>query len=395
MEASLYVHVPFCRSRCAYCDFFSTVPGRGADFAPYVSAVANEAEFLARRHGIASWRTVYVGGGTPSVLPPGSVRSLFAGLFRSVRPAVGAEVTFEANPESVSAELLSALSECGVNRLSLGVQSLDDGALRAVSRLATSSDVRRALSLVSSSWRGRVSVDFIAGLPRQPWGAYRRQFAEVAEIPQVDHVSLYALTVEEGTPLERSIRSGATEHSEEMADWRWIAGRGILERLGFSQYEVSNFSRRGGESRHNCAYWRQESYVGAGAGAGGTVYSFGGGEASALRWTDTRDVGGYVEFWGGGDFSGPLPREEEPLCADTLAFEFLMLGFRTAGGVDAREFAARFGRPLSERRNSDGRTFAETFADWEGRGLASRRGDRLSLTRGGILLLNRFLGELL
>lgn len=395
MRASLYVHIPFCRRKCGYCDFFSVACPDGPDD-DYVRSVIKEARVYASFYGISEWGTVYVGGGTPSLLSPSQISDLLSGIKTAAPLSKNAEVTFEMNPDGVSGEFLDSCRKNGVTRLSMGVQALDDEALAAAGRSSSVRAIEEALSLLDRDWKGRLSVDFIAGLPAHSRGSFERQFELLEEHPGIDHVSLYTLTLEEGTPLWREVADGVIGFSSERADSMWLRGRDILERLGFYHYEVSNFSRKGFESRHNIAYWRQENYIGVGAGASGTVYDFA--EKKAWRWTNGTSLPAYIDGVEAAFESrsvSPLVRDVEVLDEGILEFEFLMLGLRCLDGVSSFDYERRFGKPLSERLGE----YDGVFSKWRGMGLADVRempgGDKVySLGRRGILLLNRFLEEL-
>ena len=405
MDISLYIHVPFCRKKCDYCDFFSVAQrdrvGKNNDLSDsYISALLAESSLYADFYGVSRWNTVYVGGGTPSLLSPGQISALLNGI-QSVRPlAPGAEVTLEMNPDDVSREFLSACRASGVNRLSMGIQALDDRALKAVNRGSSVEIIMKALGMIHECWKGRLSVDFIAGLPSHTYSSFSSQFEILKSYPEIDHVSLYTLTVEENTPLWKNIEEGKIRFSPEKADKMWLKGRNILEKLGFSHYEVSNFARPGFEARHNSVYWKQESYIGVGAGASGTVYDFA--EKSALRWTNTLSIPAYCagveKVFSSDKNPASLKRKAETIDEKTLEFEFLMLGFRQLCGVSSADFERRFGTSLAERIGAsepDG-----LFSVWKSRRFAlekkSPAGDMVyALNRRGILLLNRFLEELL
>ena len=416
MDSSLYIHIPFCRQKCDYCDFFSIAEkdrkGKQNDVSDdYVLAVLSEARFYAELYGIESWSSVYLGGGTPGILSGGQLFSLINGALKSVRRSEKCEVTVEVNPENVTEEKIRILEKAGANRISMGIQALDDKALRAVSRKSDVKTVLNALSLLEKFWSGRLSVDFIAGLPGQTCRSFENQFKILDEFKKIDHVSLYTLTVEENTPLWKKIENGEVRFSADKADRMWISGRKILEKKGFFQYEISNFSRPGFESVHNSSYWKQKNYIGSGSGAVGTVYDFG--SKTALRWTNSLSVPAYVDFWENsfsaffkaeskrtesfGLFQKELQkvRKIENLDKKTLEFEFLMTGFRMLKGVSSKEFSCRFGESLEKRLGTeDG-----VFAAWKKRRLAraeKKGGDIVySLSRRGILFLNQFLEELI
>ena len=404
MKASLYIHIPFCKKKCDYCDFFSIGEsdrhGKSCDLSDsYIEALVKEAKIYADYYRISDWETVYAGGGTPSLLSPSQISALFSGIKKAAPLAENAEVTFEMNPDDVREEFLIACGKAGINRLSMGIQALDDRALSSVHRGSSVQIILNALENLKKNWKGRLSVDFIAGLPGHSWKNFENQFEILMQYPNIDHVSLYTLTVEENTPLWKNIEDGKIFFSYEKADRMWLKGRNILEKLGYFQYEVSNFARRGCESRHNSAYWKQKNYAGIGAGASGSFYDFE--KKSAVRWTNSLSIPAYMmgvnETFLGGDISF-LKRNIEHLDEKTLEFEFLMLGFRQLCGVKESDFEKRFGKSLADRIGAD--KCEGLFARWKKSRLAvekkSHDGDRTyALNRRGILLLNRFLEELI
>lgn len=380
--AALYVHIPFCKAKCDYCDFFSVPLPSGGVPDEYVAAVCGD---IARQRGnLRAVETLYLGGGTPSLLSPRQLGRIVAAVRAQCGLAGGAEITLEANPADITGGFLSAAADAGVNRLSVGIQSFSRGALRAAHRTLQNGTTPDALDslfgTLSRYWRGTVSADLIAGLPGETADSFRDGLTRLIGA-RPHHISLYALTLEDGTPLCRAVRSGAVRFSEEEADDMWLAGRDMLEAAGYGQYEVSNFALAGYECRHNQAYWRLDSYAGAGAGAVGTVFFA---DGTGLRHTRPADVAAYIRSAGG------AAGDNERLGLDTALFECLMLGFRTREGVSARAFAERFGVPLAERIGADGGAFMR----WEWEGRMERDGDRYRLTREGLLFLNRFLAEL-
>ena len=399
---SLYVHVPFCRGRCDYCDFFSTDCG-GTVPDEYVQALLEEAAFYVRLYAVSAFRTVYLGGGTPSLLSPAQLTRLLEGLWRlcpaAPRPE---EVTVEMNPESASREKLLAAQDSGATRLSLGVQSLSETALRAVHRRCTAAQAESVLAMVQQLWHGDVNLDAIAGLPGQDEEEFLASLRKICSCkPQ--HVSLYTLTLEEGTPLARRVAAGEAWDGD-AADAQWLSGRTVLESLGLQQYEVSNFARAGHESRHNMVYWTQQDYIGIGAGAAGSVYDFSGAEPG-MRWTNTCSVQDYCRWWNAPGAAGkglrePLsvPRTVEELPLATEEFEFLMMGLRTLSGVSDREYRARFSAvepwkgDLSLRLGLHGGLWEQGIV--RGDCLCRRESDgsvRYAATKQGILFLNSML----
>lgn len=406
-DFSLYIHVPFCRKKCDYCDFFSVGSASGAELVSlktdYVGSVLNEVHFYAHYYTVSAWKTVYIGGGTPSQLSPAQIERLLQGIFSIAPAAPDAEITIEVNPDDVTEALLSACARAGINRISMGVQAFDQKALDSVRRGASAQAAKRALGVLGAHWHGRLSCDLIAGLPNHTYASFEADVRALLSYLNIDHISLYTLTIEDGTPLAKNIECGKVRWSQDKADRMWLRGRTLLERAGFSQYEVSNFAKQGAYSRHNMTYWRLDDYIGCGAGASGSVYGAHGNDGT--RWTNTTDIASYNAFWHerAPHDAQDLPRAVERLDTPTQCFEYLMMGFRTMQGVSSADYCARFGTSLEQRIGAEN----GVFADWKKRGLARKaKKTRLTadgsaytdtyyaLTRRGILLLNRFLEEL-
>lgn len=407
---SLYVHIPFCTSKCDYCDFFSTGIGLCKSVPDdYVDCVVKEVKTYARIFGVQEWNTVYIGGGTPSLLSPVQLNSLFDGIQKSCKGGIscGAEVTVEMNPESLDKELLSAADSCGVNRLSLGIQSLNSAALLSVRRNCTVQKAQQALELVKKCWKNDLSLDAIAGLPEQNSEEFALSLKKMLSY-EPQHFSLYTLTVEEGTPLCKKIDNGMEWNADE-ADSQWLLGRDILFSHGFSQYEVSNFCLAGKESRHNSAYWQQQSYIGAGAGASGTVYC----GSEGLRWNVRKNIRSYTDFCktyraslcDGLSFEqlvkDGVPLETENLDAKTMEFEFLMMGLRTRQGVSAQKYerlysgVSPWNGNLSLRLGEKNGVWRRFYDEGMTNVYSSCGGETFyALNEKGILFLNRLLVEL-
>lgn len=397
----LYVHIPFCLKKCDYCDFFSRVSSSVPDL--YVEALLKELEYRVKRHSVKSFRTIYIGGGTPSLLSPLQIKKLFDGIKFYCKSESPIEVTYEMNPETITEEKLKVLDECGVTRISLGVQSLNDRALKAVGRHCTRNACLLGLSKLKSFWKKDFNLDAIAGLPGQSTQEFLSSLNEIIAF-NPSHISMYTLTVEEGTPLYEKIQQGF-EVDGDLSDVQWLKGKEVLRENGYFEYEVSNFSKKGKESQHNMLYWQQKNYIGIGSGGCGTVYSnadcF-----TGLRWTGTENIEEYVNFWTQAcDFSSELnfPQEAEALDEETLEFEFLMMGLRTLKGVSEREYALRFSHCEPWYGNLSKRLGVEkTKSLWskflsEGKARCysdSKDGRFYALTEEGLLFLNSLLLEL-
>jgi oxygen-independent coproporphyrinogen III oxidase len=364
-----YVHVPFCRTKCLYCDF-NTYAGKERLTGEYVAALNKE---IRRRtgEGAGFLRSVYFGGGTPSLLPLSSVRRLMGALQAGYGVAAGAEVTLEANPGTFGARYLEGLLAAGVNRLSLGVQSLDDETLRRLARTHSAATAIEALHLARRAGLPSVSLDLIYGLPWQTLEGWRDHLRRALD-SDPDHISLYALMVEEGTPLATLVARGSwTVPDDDLVADMYEAALPLLSGAGYEHYEVSNWARPGHASRHNLVYWRNEAYLGFGAGA----HSYAGGRRS---W-NVKPIEGYIqriarrEDVTGGAESLPAPAT----LGETAA---LALRLRQEG-IDFRRFGERFG--IDPRRQ-----WGPALAELRETGLLAQSEERLTLTDAGLLVSN-------
>ncbi|KAM7001820.1 radical S-adenosyl methionine domain-containing protein 1, mitochondrial [Passerculus sandwichensis] len=266
--AALYVHWPYCRKRCSYCNF-NTYVVPAVDEAAVRACLVREAQTLLRLSQVHSVTSVFFGGGTPSLASPGTVAAVLEAVAGAAHLPAGAEVTLEANPSSTSASVLDGFRAAGVNRLSIGVQSLDDAELRMLGREHTVAEARKAVEAARGLFPGRTSIDLLFGLPGQSRDAWAQRLEATLRLCD-DHISLYQLTLERGTALAAQVRAGALPAPPQdlLADMYHTA-RSVLGAAGFRHYEVSNFARKGALSTHNLSYWRAEQYIGVGPGAHG------------------------------------------------------------------------------------------------------------------------------
>lgn len=378
---SLYIHIPFCISKCAYCDFFSRAFTSVSD--DYVQALCNEIDYRLRNG--KSPETIYIGGGTPSLLSKKQLKKIVNHIpFDSVK-----EFTVEVNPDDVTLDLLQNFENCGVTRISCGIQSLNDNALKFCNRRANRAQVLNALNLLAQNWKGRLSLDLISGLPMETEESFFEGLGIVCN-SGAEHISLYALTVEEETPLGKKIYSDEIEYDYDAADRLWLMGRDFLEAHGYNQYEVSNFCKDKKISLHNMNYWNHKSYLGCGSGGAGTLYRD---DGTAFRWTNTSNLKEYVNFWINSESYDPenIPQEVENLDAETEKFEFFMMGLRTLKGISKNQFEKTFNCSFPENIKMQ-------FEKWNREELSEihTEGDDVFYTLGkkGILFLNRFLSEL-
>jgi len=338
----VYVHWPFCLSKCPYCDFNSHVRGGRIDEDRYLAAFRAE---IAHRAALAPGRkvrSIFFGGGTPSLMRPETVQGIIDAIGAAWRLEGDAEVTLEANPTSVEAERFRGYRAAGVNRLSIGVQAMNDVDLKALGRKHTAAEALAAVKLAASLFP-RFSFDLIYGRPEQSAEAWRRELAQALDHAG-DHLSLYQLTVEPDTIFERLRDAGKLKlPDEELSLALFETTREVTAARGLPAYEVSNHARPGGESRHNLIYWRYGEYAGIGPGAHGRLVTPKGRLAQETErhpemWLTQVETEGHgvVE-------SAPLSREEQ-------GDEFLLMGLRLSEGVDPRAFEKLTGREIDLAR---------------------------------------------
>ena len=338
----VYIHWPFCLSKCPYCDFNSHVRHGGIDQSRYVQAYLREIETTAARTPGRTVSTIFFGGGTPSLMQPQTVAAILDGIGRNWAVAPDVEVTLEANPTSVEAERFRGFRAAGVNRVSLGVQALDDASLRALGRLHTAEEALNAVAIASAVF-DRYSFDLIYARPGQTpdaWaGELRRAIAQAAE-----HLSLYQLTIEADTPFFALHRSGKlVTPDDNTARDLYDVTQEVCAAAGLSAYEISNHARSGAECRHNLVYWRGDEYAGIGPGAHGRIEQDGRRFATA---TEKRPESWLMRVEGFGH--GLVV--DEVLTREERADEYLLMGLRLAEGIDPQRYQALSGRPLDEKR---------------------------------------------
>ncbi|MDR2659688.1 MAG: radical SAM family heme chaperone HemW [Spirochaetaceae bacterium] len=392
VSASLYIHIPFCAKKCDYCDFYS-VPAPVWDerlMDGFVERLREDIEGQVKTFGITEIGSVYIGGGTPSLLGARRMKDILdfltpilRGRRRETDDKSGKvkEFTVEVNPESLSEDFLRVCVDGGVTRISCGVQTFNADARGAIGRCGGVSRIGPALDLIREIFGGAFSADLISGLPFQDRAALFHDIETLLSY-NPSHVSLYDLTLEENTPL---YRNNVLEKMppREPAENLWILGRDLLESRGYPQYEVSNFAPENSRSKHNIVYWRMGCWFGAGPSASGTIILDGaaldgvpsGVSSGALRRTVSADVQTYV--------SGGKPEVfTEALDRNTLIKESFIMGFRYIDGPDEALFKQRFGCAIED-------IVPETLRKWRGGG--KMRGGVRALNKDGLILLNRFL----
>jgi len=371
----LYVHVPFCRAKCAYCGFFSK-PMDMALLEDFVLALCREIRFYAKSHPQAEIETLYFGGGTPSLLPSWALSRIMKELHKAFRFAPGLEFTFEANPDSaLDGAYLRQLLGYGVSRLSIGVQSLDDEMLFLLGRPHDAATARAAYFAARQAGFANIGLDFLWGLPGQRLSQWLATLTAAVRLAP-EHLSCYGLTLEPGTPLAARIESGELPQPPEAEQAEmFVRGAEFLEAEGYLHYEISNFARMGFVSRHNSGYWEGRDYLGLGPSAVSTM--------DGRRFENPRDIGRYVALSMKGRFGG----DAKELSPDELVREMVMLSLRTTKGLDLAAYRARAGRDFLK----DNAGLVQALRQNE---LVRISAGHLRLTKNGLLVSNVILARL-
>ena len=371
----VYVHWPFCKAKCPYCDFNSHVR-QSVDQSAWAEAYLTEIDRTAAETGPRPVQSVFFGGGTPSLMEPALVAAILDRIATRWSMSNDAEITLEANPTSVEAARFRGYRDAGINRLSLGIQALDDTDLRRLGRQHSAAEALAALALARSIFP-RVSCDLIYARQDQTLAGWQAELAQLLSLGP-DHMSLYQLTIEDGTAFGRLFAEGKLRGlpDEDLAAEMYEATEGLCREAGLLAYEVSNYAETGSESRHNLIYWRMGDYAGIGPGAHGRLtLPHGRFATSTLR---------SPEAWLAAAAGGNGETGRELLSDEDRAVEYLMMSLRLAEGSDLSRFAALRGRALPEDRLNT--LIQDGFLD--------RSGDMIAATPAGRLVLNRLLLEL-
>ncbi|MDZ7843827.1 MAG: radical SAM family heme chaperone HemW [Anaerolineales bacterium] len=378
---ALYVHIPFCSSRCSYCDFV-TYTGQNARIPDYVQALVREISSLSRSLGSRlPISSVFFGGGTPSLLQPGQIREILTAVDQDLGELTGAEITLEANPESLKLTFLEGIRRAGVNRLSLGMQSAQPQLLKILDRNHSPEDVLSGVNRARRAGFANLSLDLIYGLPEQDLASWRATINQAISL-QPNHLSLYSLTVERGTRISEHINQGLLSEPDvdQGAEMLELAERALAE-AGFLQYEIANWAQPGFQSRHNLAYWRMMPYLGIGVAAHGF--------AAGVRTENVSDLNAYLDSLARGEAADavfprtPATARYREVDLDTEMDEVMIMGLRlTEEGVSRKSFHRRFNRDLETIYREPIRELLDT-------GLLEWAGERLRLTAKGRMLGNR------
>ena len=367
----LYIHVPFCKSKCRYCDFASFPCLSDEVRSEYISALMTEIESYKREPKIRV-STVFFGGGTPSLLSVCDMERLLSLARECFDISPDAEITVEANPKTTDEEKLSAYFSLGINRLSIGLQSIHENEQKILGRIHNFDDFLETYKTARKVGFSNISVDLMYAIPEQTTSSLKKTLDEVIALSP-EHISVYGLIIEEGTPFF-DMRDSLPLPDEDTELLMYGIIRDKLSLAGYSHYEISNYARAGFECRHNLKYWRDEEYIGVGLAA----YSY----FDGVRYGNVRDMKKYVLT------PCDAKADSEKISKDDEAYEYAMMHLRLADGFSLLEYRARFGVDfLSER--------SEKIKVYESRGLLRVENDRISLTEDGFYLSNSIMADII
>lgn len=376
----LYVHIPFCIKKCAYCDFLSFSSDERTQFA-YVDALIREIEFYGPKMQDYFVTTIFVGGGTPTALHEDKMVEILDTIYKYFHVSKDAEITMECNPGTVTMAKLEKYRKAGVNRLSIGLQSADDGELQILGRIHTYRKFVETFGMARRAGFSNVNVDLMSGIPYQTAEKFIQTLQKVVNL-KPDHISAYSLIVEEGTPFYEAYKSDlalqeagkmtkALPTEDEVYRITKLTQQ-YLEQAGYVQYEISNFARPGCECVHNVGYWTRENYLGLGLGAASLLNN--------VRYTNTSDMTAYLE--------GELRAEECPVSRKEQMEEFMFLGLRMLCGVTRQQFQDTFGIPIDA-------IYRDVMERLKAEGLLELYAGRIALTEKGQELSNYALAQFL
>lgn len=381
-ELSIYIHIPFCVRKCLYCDFLSA-PSDEQGIASYVNLLLREIKEQAIYYGDHRVISIFLGGGTPSLLSAEDTGRILEQIRDNYRMAADAEITIECNPGTAAGDKLKHYITYGINRLSLGLQSTDDGELARIGRIHDYHDFLETYISAREAGFSNINIDLMAGLPGQSVASYSRTLERVADLSP-EHISAYSLILEEGTELYVNQSSYIFPTEEEDREMYALTGE-YLAGAGYGRYEISNYAREGFACRHNRVYWRRGDYAGFGLGASSMVQN--------VRWKNPEDHAAYAAYVDsmtkkgrpGADRTARLKeagaKEIQILTVEEQMEEFMFLGLRLTEGVDTGEFRRMFGKNMEE-------VYGKPVAEFEAQGLLERAGDRIRLTPRGIDVSN-------
>lgn len=376
-ELELYIHIPFCVRKCAYCDFLSfAAPERS--YREYVEKLIEEMYGQSTAYRDYAVTSIFVGGGTPSVLPPELVEALFVAVYDCFAVSADAEITIEANPGTLTMEKLETYLNCGINRLSLGLQSADGEELRTLGRIHSYDDFLKSYQRARQAGFTNINVDLMSALPGQTMQSWKNTLRKVMML-KPEHISAYSLIIEEGTPFYERYHENPEAFPDEETDREmYHLTKNLMAAQGYERYEISNYARPGYECRHNIGYWTGAEYLGLGLGASSYTHGF--------RYHNVTDLEEYLSL----DLREPgaAAREIQELTPEEKMEEFMFLGLRLTKGVSGSEFLERFGQNMWNM-------YGEVFEKLSRQGLILEEPPMVRLTELGIDVSNQVLCEFL
>ncbi len=377
---NIYLHVPFCDGKCIYCSFYSIADYESGLINAYISAMARELTMQSTGKHRLRPKTLYIGGGTPTVLSPAGLELLFTQITDKIDLSNTTELTVESNPGTLTPEKAKILHRYGVNRLSIGAQSFDDRMLELLRRRHNAAQISAAIKIARDAGLSNISIDLIAALPGVSGADWNTTLAKAIDLAP-DHLSVYCLTIEDKTHLDAMVTAGtiALPDNEAQAD-ALDAAMATLEAAGYVRYEISNYAKRGRECRHNTAFWEGADYLGIGASAASRL--------SLLRSNNTSDVHSYITALNDGI---PAPCESERLTEKQDISERLAFKFRMTAPVDIEAFAEMHGKPARELQPK----WLASLNELRSADLVSNKGPCWQLTAKGINMADHVSAELL
>ncbi|HOF02773.1 MAG TPA: radical SAM family heme chaperone HemW [Atribacterota bacterium] len=376
-DIGLYLHIPFCLSKCSYCDFFSIVTGNEGLKRRYITALIKEMEIYRQKKKDISLSTIYLGGGTPTILDGIQINEIISSCFSNFQIAGNKkmEITIEANPGTIEIEKSKILLQSGINRLSIGAQSLDNRVLKKIGRVHTKEDFLASYNAAREAGFSNINIDLMFGLPGQSMAGFEKTLTGIIKL-KPEHISLYGLSIESGTPLELLIAAGKIKlPSDDLSNDLFVMAIELLKEHNYEHYEISNFALPGKRSIHNQIYWNDKSYLGLGAGA--TSY------LDNKRYHNYQDLEQYIELLN----YGILPVEyQEILSMRERMSEKIILKLRMMEGLDKNDFFNQF-------KTSVEHVFGKELYTLKEQGLLAENKTRYLLTKKGISLANNVFTE--
>ena len=378
-ELELYIHIPFCIRKCAYCDFLSG-QRNAEEIENYVEALISEIKTYQAMSLNEIVRTVFLGGGTPSILSGSQMKRIFQALRETFDISETAEITVEANPGTVTYEKLTAYRNVGINRISFGLQSANDEELKRLGRIHTFEEFLESYKMARACGFQNINVDLISAIPKQTTEQFEQSLKKITEL-QPEHVSVYSLIIEEGTPFAKVYGEGAplekdlpSEEEERLIYWKT---KEFLEKEGYRRYEISNYAKEGLECRHNLGYWERKNYLGLGLGASSLMGN--------VRYHNTED---WKEYIANAKNLQKIQKDVETLTVEEQMEEFIFLGLRKMQGISEQKFQEAFQKSIWE-------CYSENIRKVMEKGLLDKRDGNLYLTEKGIDISNYVFAEIL